>query len=693
MAKELVSDAIRFLLQFKPSLQLGAGQLYVTALQHAPKSALRQQYAHEIGPSYILRGIPSGWEPCTSVLRGCHRPYHTRFAAGGEYIIAAGMSDNTHIIKVWSALTSAEVGSYTGHEGWITALACSQDASFAVSATQSPPSVHVWDVITGVLLGKLSELEGPINKVHILQGDGDILTTGNDGVLRIWDPATCALVASHDLDKNRLITALAISQDNCWVGFGSIDRTTAIWQLDASEPPRTLGRHTHSAAYEIMFTKENHDMLISLADQEICFWNREEGSLVRAVSLLPRTKGLALSPDGVHAALVSESSNTVAHSVQIYQLDNWALLSALTGHSSKVNSMAFSADGSNVVTASNDSTVRLWDFSSALKSSNPITSNEVFTHTSLSGSEDGSRVLSLSVHSSRVRLWDINNDGPPVEIETGITLVLLAQISPDGRWIATGGFSEVADIQLWRTETMELATTWTTGQRWDVFGSGATVFSRDGSLLASSFFPGTRRGICIWSTDSYQQQKRITGFRYPVLSLTFSRDGTRIFALSESSVYCEIQMIDVVEGTATLKVNRPELGIGVDSCLFYPDESHILIRSRPGKSGFSAHVLKAETLEIVQKIDDAPVSLIRGQAADQAELAIIRLDRDGALWEVVGSASKRLCWLPDAWRSGQDTEAMYTTMISVGDRLIVGLKSGDVGVLDLGVLRQIHEQK
>ncbi|KIO32172.1 hypothetical protein M407DRAFT_43123, partial [Tulasnella calospora MUT 4182] len=235
---ELVSDAIRFLLQFKPSLQLGAGQLYVTALQHAPKSALRQQYAHEIGPDYILRGVPSGWEPCTSVLRGYHRPYYAAFTIGAEYLIAAGVSGDGHIIEVWNALTSTEIGSYIGHESRITALACSRSASFAVSVSQSPPSAHVWDVVTGVLLGKLSELEGPVNQVHILEGDEGILTTGNDGVLRIWDPATCAL---------------------------------------------------------------------------------------------------------------------------LYRLDNWVLLAALTGHSSKVNSIAFSADGNNVVTASDDSTVRLWD--------------------------------------------------------------------------------------------------------------------------------------------------------------------------------------------------------------------------------------------------------------------------------------------------------------------------------------------
>lgn len=511
-------------------------------------------------------------------------------------------------------------------------------------------------------------------------------------MLRIWDPATCALVSTHHLDRKHPLTALAISQDGLWVGFGSVDRSTAFWQLGVKEPARNLGRHTYSAAYEMTFMKGNVNILISLADREICFWNCDEGTMLRSITVLPYTTHLALSPDGVHVALVSQSSNVVAHSVLLYSLENWTLLASLTGHSGKVNSMAFSGDGSNIVTTSSDSTVRLWDFSSALTLGDQGASPEVVTHTSLSGSEDGARVLSLSLHSSRVRLWNIKHDSPPAEIETEITLLLLAVISPGGQWIATGGWSEVVSVQLWRTETMELATSWSTGKKWDLIGTGATVFSQDGSLLASSFLPRGRRGIWIWSTESYEQQNTITGFRYPVISLTFSQDGTRIFSVAATGLQCEVQISDVAEGTAILTVNRPELGLGADSCLFYPDESHILVRSRP-KSGFSAHVLETETLELVQTLENAPVSHLRKGAAGRMELAIIRLDPDGGLWEIVGSNSTRLCWLPDAWRSGQGAEAMYTTMVCLGDYLIVGLKSGEIGILDLGVLREIHEKR
>ncbi|KAG8976295.1 hypothetical protein FRC05_004211 [Tulasnella sp. 425] len=436
LTKELVSDAIRFLLHLKPALQRGAGQLYASGLHHAPKSALRRQYMHEMGPKYIVRGVSSGWDPCISVLRGVHAPYCAAFTAGAEYIIAAGTSENGHLLQVWNAFTSTEVGSYVGHED--------QRKLCDIGIQKSTSSVHVWDVVTGALLGKLSELQGSIGSIHILQSDSRILTAGEDGVLRIWDPATCAL-------------------DGLWVGFGSVDRSTAFWQLD----------------------------------REICFWNCDEGTMLRSITVLPYTTHLALSPDGVHVALVSQSSNVVAHSVLLYSLENWTLLASLTGHSGKVNSMAFSGDGSNIVTTSSDSTVRLWDFSSALTLGDQGASPEVVTHTSLSGSEDGARVLSLSLHSSRVRLWNIKHDSPLAEIETEITLLLLAVISPGGQWIATGGWSEVVSVQLWRTETMELATSWSTGKKWDLIGTGATVFSQDGSLLASSFLPRGRRSIWI----------------------------------------------------------------------------------------------------------------------------------------------------------------------------------------------------
>jgi WD40 repeat protein len=45
---------------------------------------------------------------------------------------------------------------------------------------------------------------------------------------------------------------------------------------------------------------------------------------------------------------------------QVWQVDGGVLLLTLTGHTSLVNTVVFSADGSLLVTGSTDGTIRLW---------------------------------------------------------------------------------------------------------------------------------------------------------------------------------------------------------------------------------------------------------------------------------------------------------------------------------------------
>ena len=62
-----------------------------------------------------------------------------------------------------------------------------------------------------------------------------------------------------------------------------------------------------------------------------------------------------LAPDG--KSLVSGSWD---HTVRLWDLDAKKELACFTGHTGKVNSVAFSSDGSRAVSGSEDYTVRLW---------------------------------------------------------------------------------------------------------------------------------------------------------------------------------------------------------------------------------------------------------------------------------------------------------------------------------------------
>ena len=148
---------------------------------------------------------------------------------------------------------------------------------------------------------------------------------------------------------------------------------------------------------------------------------------------------VAFSTDGT--CIVSGSSDG---SVWVWDASTGAELKVLNGHTGSVISTAFSTDGTCIVSGSFDKSVQVWDASTGAKLK--VLNGHTDYVTSTAFSTDGTRIVSGSFDKS-VRVWDAST-GAELKVLNGHTdFVISTAFSTDGTRIVSG--SEDKSVRVW----------------------------------------------------------------------------------------------------------------------------------------------------------------------------------------------------------------------------------------------------
>ncbi|KAE9389855.1 WD40 repeat-like protein [Gymnopus androsaceus JB14] len=91
----------------------------------------------------------------------------------------------------------------------------------------------------------------------------------------------------------------------------------------------------------------------------------------------------------------------------------------LQGHDGRVYSVAFSHDGTRIVSGSSDKTVRIWDATTGAQMGDPLQGHDGWVN-SVAFSHDGTRIVSGS-DDKTLRIWDPTFDSPMNNILTDHT--------------------------------------------------------------------------------------------------------------------------------------------------------------------------------------------------------------------------------------------------------------------------------
>src|SRR6266849_4535677 len=280
-----------------------------------------------------------------------------------------------------------------GHSGAIWSVAISSDRQLLASGSQDT-TLKIWNLHTGELLHTFKGYSGTVYSIAI-SPDGKTIISGNaDGTIKIWDLPTGELIRTLD-EHSSFISSLAMSSDGQIIATGSGDNTIKVWILHTGQLLYTLAESVNCVA--ICPDRK----ILASGDRIIKIWDLPTGELIRTLTgHSRRVNSLAFSSDG--QLLASGSSD---RTIKIWNLHTGKLLRTIRGHSGAVIDVIISSDEKTLASVSYDNSIKIWNLHTGeLQYTLTRHSDNVFC---IAFSSDG-QLLASGSKDTTIKIWGRN---------------------------------------------------------------------------------------------------------------------------------------------------------------------------------------------------------------------------------------------------------------------------------------------
>ncbi len=283
------------------------------------------------------------------------------------------------------------------------------------------------------------------------------------------------------------ISALAQSPDNKWLliasGAESPDGEVKLWDLAEKRLVNTFA--SGDSIVSAVFSHDGELVAFGTVKNGVRIWNL---NLRREVDSIPINQwprggcGLAFSPAG-HLLAIGDRAGLIT----LWDCESRSPRFKLRGHTYSVPSLAFNQDGSRLVSAAWDHTVRLWDTTTGMQVAD-FGKNACWFQ-AVTFSPDG-QLVAAGDWRGRVHVWQVPDRRRMVLLTNHTAWVSSVAFSPDGKALMSAG----ADYMMRFCNTSNWAELGTLkGHRDEI---SAATYSHDGNLI----FSGDKSGwIKVWS--------------------------------------------------------------------------------------------------------------------------------------------------------------------------------------------------
>lgn len=311
-------------------------------------------------------------------------------------------------------------------------------------------TVRVWDVSTGKPLRSFEGHTGDINAVCFTPDATQIVSGSHDHTINFWD-ANVGIGVTTLGDAHPQRQPFLISPNGAYVlATPSLtkDRTgPEIWSIDTGEMVSSLKPEGRSRG-ALFYAFSQNCVLLATGHQlsgTVRLWDVSSGKEhLELKGPDDWIRSVAFSPDGTH--VVSGSDD---RTVRVWDVTSGDCMHTLEGHTAWVHCVTYSSNGAYSASASRDGSAHIWNAATGhiYKTLRHHAAKAVL---SLGFSPSGKRITSGSADKI-VYVWDVETESMIKTLRGSTSTIKSVSFSSDGAYITSVGENDDSETQTWRS--------------------------------------------------------------------------------------------------------------------------------------------------------------------------------------------------------------------------------------------------
>jgi len=231
-----------------------------------------------------------------------------------------------------------------------------------ISVGTSDGEVELWNAAESK---KLRTLRGHVARTATLAwcngAQPHLLTSGSrDGHIHHWDVRVREALVSRIQAHAQEVCGLEWSQDGTLLATGGNDNKVQIFEAREGSAPRHTFTDHCAAVKALAWCPWQRNLLATgggTADRTIRFWNAQSGACLNSVDTHSQVCDLKWS---LHDKELVSGHGFSQNQLSVWKYPSLVKVADLEGHTSRVLNLTQSPDGTTVLSASADETLRFW---------------------------------------------------------------------------------------------------------------------------------------------------------------------------------------------------------------------------------------------------------------------------------------------------------------------------------------------